>query len=102
VGARSRETILDRGRRSQLVSEITALEPDRLLVCRLDSSLLTAESRFELSGHAAGTVVRHRLAPRYRGWFRLLAPLFHRMVQTKLEADMARLRTVAEQPSRLS
>jgi uncharacterized protein YndB with AHSA1/START domain len=97
VGARSREILLERGRRSELVSEVTELQPERLLVTRLESSLLTAESRFELKSRAGGTVVHHRLVPRYRGVFRLLAPFFARTVQNKLQSDLARLRKLAEE-----
>jgi uncharacterized protein YndB with AHSA1/START domain len=96
VGARSRETIRDRGRDTQLVTEVTGLIPGKLLVNRITSPMLAAESRFELEAVGEGTRLHHTLVPRYKGFLRLVAPLFRGMVQRKLEGDLARLRTLAE------
>ncbi|HXV77089.1 MAG TPA: SRPBCC family protein [Candidatus Polarisedimenticolaceae bacterium] len=97
VGARSTEVIEERGRRTELQSEIVALDPGRRLAVRLSSPFLTAENAFTLDASDDGaTVVSQQLTMRYRGITRLFGPFLGGAVRAKLDADLERLRQGAE------
>jgi len=91
LGARSRETLDDAGRRVRMTSEVTGLEPAVRLELRLEADFLDATSCYTLARSAGGTRLVHELVPRYKGPLRLVAPLMRAAVQRKLEADLGRL-----------
>jgi len=104
VGARSKETVVEGTRRTEMITEVTALVPERSLRFRIDSQAIRGQSSYELEPSGAGVRLRHQLDVEYRGLLRLLGPLFKPVVQRKLEKDLERLRglarTLASSPRR--
>jgi uncharacterized protein YndB with AHSA1/START domain len=100
VGARSVEVVKTPGGQVELVSEITAVEPDRLLVVEITAPYGPCESRFVLAPEPGGTRVHQTMTLGYRGVFRLLSWLIDRSVRKKLNADLARLAALAEEIGR--
>ncbi len=97
VGARSVETIEEGDRRSEMTTEVVALDPARLLAVRLESGVLTGRNRLELwpAGDGA-TLLRQTLTVRYRGAARMFGPFLGGTVRRKLDADLDRLRASVE------
>jgi uncharacterized protein YndB with AHSA1/START domain len=100
VGARSMEVVATPGGRMEMVSEIVAMEPDRLLVVEITTPYGPCQSRFALEPEAGNTLVRQRMTLEYRGAFRLVSWLIDRSVRKKLNADLARLAALAEETGR--
>lgn len=99
VGARSRETVVEGTRQTQMVTEVTALVPDRSLRFRIDSKAIRGHSSYELEPSGGGVRLRHQLDVEYRGLLRILGPLFKPVVQRKLERDLERLSSLARSVS---
>jgi uncharacterized protein YndB with AHSA1/START domain len=91
VGARSLEIIEEGGRRVEMTSEVTALDPGRVLEVRLEAPGLIGTSRFELQARGAATMVSQTLTLRYHGMARLFGVLTRSFVQAKVDRDLARL-----------
>jgi uncharacterized protein YndB with AHSA1/START domain len=96
VGARSIEVVEQDGRRTEMTTEVRALEPGRLLEVSLASPFLAGGNRFVLDGGPDGTRVAQTLTVRYRGAARLFGPFLAGAVRRKLDADLARLKAVVE------
>jgi uncharacterized protein YndB with AHSA1/START domain len=100
VGARSMEIVATPGGRMELVSEIVAMEPDRLLVVQITTPYGPCESRFALEREPGGTLVQQTMTLGYRGAFRLVSWLIDRSVRRKLNGDLVRLTALAEERCR--
>jgi len=101
VGARSRETVVEGGRRMVLDTEVLELWPSELLATRIVGPHLQGVALYELDPAGEGTTrVRHELACRYRGPVRLAAVFLRSSVETKLAEDLARLREGIEDGQR--
>lgn len=97
VGARSREVIRDGKREIVVLSTVTAVEPDRRLVMRLEGTGMTADTDFRLTPLGEGrTRVEHELRATYSGILRWIEFIFRGAVQRKVEADLARLKEYLE------
>jgi len=97
VGARSREVVVERGRRYELESEVTALEEPFALTVVLRHAGFTSTAAYRLTPHDGETVVELVQHTAYHHWWaRVFAPMVTRAAQRKIEGDLRRLATVAE------
>jgi uncharacterized protein YndB with AHSA1/START domain len=95
VGARALEIVEEGGRRMEMSSVVTVVEPMRRLAVAIHSYFALMENEFHLEpGANGGTRLTQTLRVRYRGWMRLPGLFLGGMTQRKLEADLARLKTV--------
>jgi carbon monoxide dehydrogenase subunit G len=102
VGAREVWVMQDRNnsdRPMNIDTEITHLEPDRVLEARLRvPATFTGTVRYELEPLDAGhTRLTYRSAFKYEHWLaKLFEPLISRSARQKLEEDLARLKQQVE------
>jgi Polyketide cyclase / dehydrase and lipid transport len=99
VGSRFRDVFEDLGRRVELEAEVVGLDPPRLLAVHLVSDVFDATSTSRLEPSGTGTRLRAEIETTYTARAaRLLAPAVTRHAQRRLEADLARLKTLVETP----
>ena len=93
VGATSIEVVEDRGKLVEMVSEVTAVEVDRLLSVRVTypGDVGDADMTYELTPATSGTEVRLTFTPYYRGVARLVVRLMRASTQRRLQANLDRL-----------
>ena len=97
VGARSVEVVKTPSGQMELVSEVTAMEPDRLLVVQITAPYGPCQSSFTLEPEPSGTLVHQTMTMEFRGFYRLISWLIDRSVRQKLRADLVRLAALAEE-----
>lgn len=95
-GARSEETVRDRGRLIRMVSTVREVMHGERLVVGIENPSGEFTATYTLAPSRGGTLLHHRLDARYRGALRLFAPLFRGPVVHKLASDLARLRAECE------
>jgi uncharacterized protein YndB with AHSA1/START domain len=92
VGARSVEVVAAMGRTMEIVSEVTALVPDRVLGVRITyPGAGDTDMTYELTPTAHGTEVRLTVTPRYRGLARLVGRLTQPSARRQLQGNLDRL-----------
>ncbi len=102
VGSRGRAAIVARGQRTEMQSEVTSLEEDRLLtfVLRTTGSPpvgFTQLSRYELDERSGGTILKVTADTNYDGFLPgLLEPLLTRAAQRELERQLVQLKVQVE------
>lgn len=102
VGARARMTVEARGRRTDLESEVTAVERGRLLAFVLRTTgeaplKFTEQVRYQLEERDGGTRLTVTGDTHYEGLVaRLLEPLITPSAQRELERQLARLKAQVE------
>lgn len=96
LGARSRETLLEHGRRIAMDSEVVELDPPRLIAVTLDGAGAQGLVRYTLNETPGGTTLRYECELRFRGLMALFAPFAQGPAQAKVESDLARLKALAE------
>ncbi|GIE92947.1 SRPBCC family protein [Paractinoplanes rishiriensis] len=95
VGARSIEVVEAQGRTMEIVSEVTALDPDRMLAVRITyPGAGDTDMVYELAPVASGTELRLTVTPRYRGVARLVGRLMQPMMRRRLQGNLDRLARV--------
>ena len=95
VGARSIEVVDVHGKTMEIVSEVTALDPDRELAVRITyPGAGDTDMVYELTPVAHGTDVRLTVTPRYRGIARLAGRLIRSSTRQRLQANLDRLAQV--------
>ena len=97
LGSRGVQVVNMAGRRWELESEITRYEPPHELEARLVHKDFESRARYRLEEGDGRTRVTTTMDIQYKQTFaRLLAGVVTRQTQRKLEADLARLKQVAE------
>ena len=97
LGSRYRDVFEDHGQRIELEAELVEVEPGERLTARLVSKGFESTSAQRLEPVDGGTRLTAALETRYTMLAaRLLAPLVTRHAQTRLEADLARLKELVE------
>jgi uncharacterized protein YndB with AHSA1/START domain len=92
VGARSIEVVQAHGKSMEIISEVTALDPDRALSVRITyPGAGDTDMAYELTPATHGTEVRLTVTPRYRGVARLIGRLMRRSTRKRLQANLDRL-----------
>lgn len=95
LGARSRETVVEGGRRMAVDTEVVELDPPRLIAVTLDGAA-QGLVRYTLNEATGGTTLLYECELRFRGLMALFAPLARGPAQAKVESDLARLKALAE------
>lgn len=98
-GGKSREVILVSGKRYTFITEISEIKRDTLLVVQIvsDPAGFTINSTYELSPAGGGTRLHYSGLADYGGVFgKVMEPLVTPQSQKKVEADMRRLKELAE------
>ena len=99
VGARSIEVVDVHGKAMEMVSEVTALDPDRELAVRITyPGAGDTDMVYELTPVARGTDLRLTVTPRYRGIARLAGRLIRSSTRQRLQADLDRLARIIDDP----
>lgn len=97
VGARALEIVEEGGRRMEMPSVVTAVEPAKRLVVEIQSDFALMENEFQLEPSAnGGTKLTQTMRVNYQSWARLLGLFLSGMTQRKLEGDLERLKSVAQ------
>lgn len=96
VGARSREVVVEGGRRMEMESVVTRYEPNRALAVRIEAGPFASEIDYELTPSGGATQLRYRAAHRMKGLMRLLAPFMAGPIRDKGERDLESLRKAVE------
>jgi uncharacterized protein YndB with AHSA1/START domain len=92
VGARSIEVVEASGKTIEIISEVTALDPDRALSVRITyPGAGDTDMAYELTPVADGTEVRLTVTPRYRGVARVVGWLMQPLARKRLQANLDRL-----------
>ena len=92
VGARSVDVVQARGKTFEIISEVTALDPDRALSVRITyPGAGDTDMAYELSPVAHGTNVRLTVTPRYQGIARLVGWIMQSSTRQRLQANLDRL-----------
>ena len=96
LGARSRETVVEGGRRMAMDSEVVELDPPRLIAVTLDGADAQGLVRYTLDETAGGTTLLYEVELRFKGLMALFAPFARGPAQAKVDSDLARLKARAE------
>jgi uncharacterized protein YndB with AHSA1/START domain len=92
VGAKSIEVVEAQGKMMEIISEVTALDPDRALSVRITyPGAGDTDMAYELTPVAHGTDVRLTVTPHYRGIARVVGSLMQRSMRKQLQANLDRL-----------
>jgi uncharacterized protein YndB with AHSA1/START domain len=92
VGAKSTEVVEAHGKMIEIISEVTALDPDRALSVRITyPGAGDTDMAYALTPVANGTEVRLTVTPRYRGIARLVGWLMQRSARKRLQANLDQL-----------
>jgi uncharacterized protein YndB with AHSA1/START domain len=92
VGAKSIEVVEAHGKPIEILSEVTALDPDRALSVRITyPGAGDTDMAYELTPAANRTNVRLTVTPRYRGVARLVGWLMQSSTRKRLQANLDRL-----------
>src|SRR3712207_502133 len=92
VGAKSIDVVQAQGKSMEIISEVTALDPDRALSVRITyPGAGDTDMAYALTPVADGTEVRLTVTPRYRGVARLVGRLMQRSTEKRLQANLDRL-----------
>jgi len=98
-GGKSREVILADGKRYTLITEISDIRRDTLLVVHIVSEPpgFTVNAMYELASAGTGTRLHYSGQAEYGGVFaKVMEPLVTPQSQKKVEADMKRLKELVE------
>jgi uncharacterized protein YndB with AHSA1/START domain len=99
VGARSVEVVTAMGQTMEIESEVTALDPYRMLGVRITyPGSGESDMTYELTPVVQGTQVRLTVTPRYRGVARLVGRLTRRSARRRLQGNLDRLAQVVATP----
>lgn len=99
-GTRFRDVFEDRGQRVEIDAEVVAYEPNERLSTRLRSKAFEATASQTLEERDGRTRVTAVIETEYTSRFaRLMAAVITRHAQTRLEADLARLKEIVEAES---
>ena len=96
LGARSRETVVEDGRRMAMDSEVVELDPPWLIAVTLDGANAQGLVRYTLKEATGGTTLLYEIELRFSGLMALFAPLARGPAQAKVDSDLARLKALAE------
>ncbi len=96
VGARSIEVVEENGRRIEMETVVTRLEPARTLAARIEASPFACDVEYELAPVAGGTEVRYSSEVRMKGAMRILTPLLAGAIRRKTGTDLASLKRAVE------
>ena len=96
VGARSLEVVEVDGERIEMQSKVLAYEENRLLRVEIDAPILTGINDYRLAEEDGATRLEFRTETALKGLFKLFASSLHDPIQTKHEADLARLKALVE------
>lgn len=96
LGARSRETVVEDGRRMAMDSEVVELDPPRLIAVTLDGAGAQGLVRYTLNETTGGTTLLYEVELRFRGLMALFAAFARGPAQAKVDSDLARLKALAE------
>ncbi len=97
VGARSEEIMLLGEEQTVMESEVTALDPNKLMAVKVTSEGFDGDIRYALEEAGASTTLRYIGDFRYKPFMlRLLEPLITPSAQRKLEGDLMKLKSVVE------
>lgn len=101
VGARSTELVDLDGRRWEIRSEVTALEPGRRIVLHMTADGFEDDTEYSLQEQGGATVLRYKNDAHYTMLIaRLMSPIISRDVQRKLKTDLGKLRELlAHEPA---
>jgi uncharacterized protein YndB with AHSA1/START domain len=100
VGSRSRDVIIEGGQRYEMETEVTALEPNRLVANRITSAGFDVDGRYELAEQDGTTRVTYTGVARYKMWLaKLMEPVVTPAAQKALEKNMAKLKSQVEATS---
>ena len=93
VGARSKELIDLDGRRWELLSEVTALDPHHRIRLHMVGDGFEDDSEYVLFEHDGVTTVTYKNDAHYSMLFaRLMSPIICHDVERKVQTDLAKLR----------
>jgi len=97
VGARFEEIMEIGGEQTVSISEVTELDPGKLMVVKVTSEGFEGDIRYALEEAGASTTLRYIGNFQYKPFLlRLLEPLVTPSAQRKLEEDLAKLKSVVE------
>lgn len=97
VGQRAQVVVVFDGHRTEVTSELLAVQPPTLLKLRLENSEFTDEIEYTLAEHEGKTLLTQRSSSHYKDLFvRLLSPLFVRDVERAMTANLATLQGLVE------
>jgi uncharacterized protein YndB with AHSA1/START domain len=97
VGARSQETMVLGEEQTVTESEVTALEPNKLMTVKITSQGFDGEVRYVLEESGGSTKLRYSGDFQYKPFLlRLLEPLITPSAQRKLEEDLMKLKSLVE------
>jgi uncharacterized protein YndB with AHSA1/START domain len=104
VGARSKEIVELDGRRWEIGSQITALEPPRRIVLHMTTAEFEDDTEYLLTEHDGVTEVTYKNDAHYTTLIaRLMSPIICHDVERKVQTDLAKLKglLVREPPQTL-
>jgi uncharacterized protein YndB with AHSA1/START domain len=97
VGARFEEIMVIGEEQTVTVSEVTELDPGKLMVVKITSQGFDGDIRYVLEEAGASTTLRYTGNFQYKAFMlRLLEPLVTPSAQRKLEEDLIKLKSVVE------
>ncbi len=97
VGAKSREVIAQSGQRYEMETEVTALQPNRLLAVRATSRGFDVNGRYELAEMGGRTRLTYIGVASYKMWFaRLMEPVVTPAAQKAAQRNLFKLKDLIE------
>lgn len=97
VGARSQETMVIGEEQTTMTSEVTELDPGKLMAVKINSPGFDGDIRYVLEEAGPSTTLRYIGHFQYKPFMlRLLEPLVTPSAQRKLEGDLWKLKSVVE------
>lgn len=96
LGARSRDTLGEGGRKIVAETEITEFDPGRLMRVRIVAGGATLDDTYRLAPTADGTRLEYTSDIHVGGFMRLLAPLVTRQAQARADRDFVSLKRQIE------
>ena len=96
AGSRLREVSGDGGRRVEMTTEVTSMDPPRDLQLRVTGTLFSMDVRYSLSEQAGKTFLAESREARFRFPLSLMSESIEKKAQDKVRAGLVRLKAVAE------
>jgi uncharacterized protein YndB with AHSA1/START domain len=97
VGTQIIDVVEQDGERSEMVIEVTAMEPDRRLDIKMANEIFEMSGRYDLKAQDGGTVLQFQGESTFKTWLsRLLAGTIQASAQRKLDQDMQKLKAAVE------
>jgi len=97
VGTLAHMVVEDEGRQYSMTNEVLALDTNRIFSVRIVSEVFVATNTFQLEVISNATRVHQTMHTDYIGIpMRVFAPIFKTLAEQQMEADLQRLKVLAE------